>query len=596
MSGSLDRLARPCFEGVSSNDERRERKSDFENSEDDRKSRMGNLKKKALKASSKFKPNFKKKNRRKSDDRIFVSIEDVRNVEELQAVDAFRQVLVSDDLLPPRHDDYHMLLRFLKARKFDIDKAKSMWANMIQWRKEFGTDTILEDFDFSELDEVLQHYPQGYHGVDKEGRPVYIERLGKVDPYKLTQVTTLDRYVRYHVLEFEKCFAIKFPACSVAAKRHIDSSTTIIDVQGVGLKNLTKPARELIQRLQKIDSDNYPETLRRMFIINAGSGFKLLWNTVKSFLDPKTTAKIQVLGNKYQNKLLEIIDASELPEFLGGDCNCADQGGCMRSNKGPWKDPNILKMVLSGETLCSRQIVTVLNGEGRVIARDKPRFSMIKGSDTSAAESGSEVEEIASPKPTSSYLVPRLTPVSEEPRVVGKASSTGGFSEYDEYVPVIDKTVDVGWKKQVSPQNPYYSSQGSHFLLRVERGPWGTCARIWAMVLAFFASLITLVCSRELRVNEKDSVSDSVQSITELPVDPMPEEEFHTPSPMLRFTEDTLSPVFRRLGELEGKVDVLQERPYQMPCEKEELLNVAVYRVHALEAELIATKKALYEA
>ncbi|KAM6561699.1 hypothetical protein CsatA_030938 [Cannabis sativa] len=602
MSGPLDRFALPCFDGYSGHDERKERKSDFEISEDDKRTRIGSLKKKAINASSKFRHSLKRKRRKSGSGsgsgirRNSLSIEDVRDFEELQAVDAFRQALILEELLPPRYDDYHMLLRFLKARKFDIDKAKQMWSNMIQWRKDFGTDTILEDFEFNERNEVMNYYPQGYHGVDKEGRPVYIERLGKVDANKLMLVTTMDRYVRYHVQEFEKCFAIKFPACSVAAKRHIDSSTTILDVQGVGFKNLTKSARELITRLQKIDNDNYPETLCRMFIINAGPGFKLLWSTVKSFLDPKTTTKIHVLGNKYQSKLLEIIDASELPDFLGGSCNCVDQGGCMRSDKGPWNDPSILKVVLSGEAQCFRQIVTVSNSEGRLVSCDKSRISMIRSSDTSAAESGSEVEEMASPKLNKSYLQPKLTPVCEEARVTGKASNTGGISEYDEYVPMVDKAV-IGWEKRKSQQIPSVSG-GPPTVSSVEETTKGFFAHYWAVLLAIFVTLITLIQSVTCRVTNKFHYSFSVSgnNVSEMTAESAPV-EFQPPSPAPGFPKaDLLSSALIKLGELEEKVSMLQAKPFEMPCEKEELLNAAVYRVDALEAELIATKKALHEA
>ncbi|XP_062232044.1 phosphatidylinositol/phosphatidylcholine transfer protein SFH8-like isoform X2 [Phragmites australis] len=594
MSGPLDRFARPCFEGFIHNDERKESRSDADNSEGDKKTKIGSFKKKAINAGNKFRHSLRRRSKKKNENRV--SIEDIRDVKELQDVETFRQCLIDEDLLPQQHDDYHMMLRFLKARKFDVEKAKNMWSDMLRWRKEFGTDKI-EEFDYTELDEVMKYYPQFYHGVDKEGRPVYIELIGKVDANKVVQVTTIDRYVRYHVKEFERCFHMRFPACSIAAKRHIDSCTTILDVQGVGFKNFSKSARELITRLQKIDSDNYPETLCRLYIINAGQGFKMLWSTIKSFLDPKTASKIHLLGNKYQNKLLEIIDECELPEFLGGKCKCDEYGGCQRSDKGPWKDPNIIKRVLNGEANYGRQIVTISSTDGKIIGYARPEYPTRKGSDASA-ESGSEVEDVTSPTASRNLITnPILTPVHEESKLSAHASTSAAHATIEESIPVVDKVVDDGW---VSPRaSSTASSAGSLSLRNLPVTFEGLRAQIITWLTVLIMSLFAMLCS----VPSKMARRISNQSIkhddyyVEYPQEQEYKEEFRPPSPAPSYTEkDVLSSMLRRLGELEDKVQVLETKPSEMPFEKEELLNAAVRRVDALEAELISTKKALYDA
>ena len=40
-------------------------------------------------------------------------------------------------------EDDFTILRFLRARKFDLKKTMLMFKNFIKWRKEFGTDQIL---------------------------------------------------------------------------------------------------------------------------------------------------------------------------------------------------------------------------------------------------------------------------------------------------------------------------------------------------------------------------------------------------------------------------------------------------------------------
>ncbi|KAF0926523.1 hypothetical protein E2562_026013 [Oryza meyeriana var. granulata] len=587
MSGPLDRFARPCFEGFTHNDEKKEIRSDADNSEGEKKTKIGSFKKKAINARNKFRHSLRRRSKKKNEPRV--SIEDIRDVQDLQAVDAFRQCLVDEDLLPQQHDDYHMMLRFLKARKFDVEKAKSMWSDMLKWRKEFGADNI-EEFDYTEADEVMKYYPQFYHGVDKEGRPVYIELIGKVDANKLMQVTTIDRYVKYHVKEFEKCFQMRFPACSIAVKRHIDSCTTILDVQGVGLKNFSKAARDLITRLQKIDNDNYPETLCRMYIINAGQGFKMLWGTVKSFLDPKTASKIHVLGSKYQNKLLEIIDENELPEFFGGKCKCGEFGGCQKSDKGPWKDPNIIKRVLNGEANYGRQIVTISSTDGKVIRYARPQYPTRKGSDGSA-ESGSEVEDVTSPIASRNLITnPLLTPVHEESKLSAHGFTSASPPIIEESIPVIDKVVDDGWG------SPRASSSPSRSLPIAFDGLWTQVITWLTVLIVNLFSMVRTVPSRMAKRFSSQSTEHD-HFYVEYPQEPEYKEEFRPPSPAPSYTEkDVLSSMIRRLGELEEKVQVLETKPSEMPFEKEELLNAAVRRVDALEAELISTKKALYEA
>ncbi|KAJ3036030.1 cytosolic factor, phosphatidylinositol/phosphatidylcholine transfer protein [Rhizophlyctis rosea] len=251
----------------------------------------------------------------------------------------FKEELKAEEPLydPSKHDD-NTLLRFLRARKFQLPAAKKMFTDFLAWRKEFGTDTILQDFDFPEYPVVQKYYPRFYHKVDKLGRPVYIEQLGNVDPKQLWQVTTPERMLKNHVYGYEKLVQYRLPACSKATHTQIEQSCTILDLKGVYLSQFSN-VYSMVKQVSSIAQNYYPEMLGKMYIINAPMLFTTCWGLVKPLLDEVTVSKINILGGSYKSKLLETIDEGCLPKFLGGSCECP--GGCDVADVGPWNDGTV---------------------------------------------------------------------------------------------------------------------------------------------------------------------------------------------------------------------------------------------------------------
>jgi predicted transcriptional regulator len=106
--------------------------------------------------------------------------------------------------------------------------------------------------------------------------------------------------------------------------------------------------------------------------------------------------------------------------------------------------------------------------------------------------------------------------------------------------------------------------------------------------------MFTLFRSLAYRVTKKLPVvsSKNYQSSLELTLDTTNTEDYCSSSPTSASTETRVfSSMMKRLGELEEKVNTLKSKPSELPRQKIELLNAAVYRVDALEAELIAAKK-----
>ena len=169
-----------------------------------------------------------------------------------------------------------------------------------------------------------------FHKWDKEGLPIYIERMGYHDTQALVKIVSLETVLEAHVRNNEFLTRVLMKECSDREQRPIGTAVIIADLQGLGLHMFNVAAINILRSLQEIDQKYYPERLGRVFIINAPKVFTLFWNVIKKWLDDRIKSKIHIVGHHSAKMLLQYIDAENLPTFLGGTCRCeGTDGGCV---------------------------------------------------------------------------------------------------------------------------------------------------------------------------------------------------------------------------------------------------------------------------
>ncbi|XP_049811451.1 protein real-time isoform X1 [Schistocerca nitens] len=212
------------------------------------------------------------------------------------------------------------LLRFLRARDFNVEKAREMLSQSLIWRKKHQVDRILSEYQIPQV--VQDYFPGGWHHMDKDGRPLYLLRLGQMDVKGLFKSVGEEGLLKLTLHVCEEGLQLMEEATRTQGKP-VSTWSLLVDLEGLNMRHLWRPGVKALLRIIEIVEANYPETMGRVLIIRAPRVFPILWTIVGTFIDENTRSKFLFYGgNDYQGAegLENWIPEQYIPDFLGGSC------------------------------------------------------------------------------------------------------------------------------------------------------------------------------------------------------------------------------------------------------------------------------------
>jgi hypothetical protein len=193
------------------------------------------------------------------------------------------------------------ILRWLRARTFDVNAAVQQLMDTLKWRCEWGVDALIAKGENELLLEEIMIGKSYFMGRDREGRPIcYIYAKEHIKD-------------QYPAESTEKMAIFLLETGRKLLEDSVETGTVVVDMTGFGRHNIDYP---LIKFFIHLLANYCPESLGLALIIHPPLLFYSCWAIVKHWIDPVVESKIHIL--KHDDELTKYIDPSNLPKQLHG--------------------------------------------------------------------------------------------------------------------------------------------------------------------------------------------------------------------------------------------------------------------------------------
>ncbi|OAP61448.1 hypothetical protein AYL99_03651 [Fonsecaea erecta] len=226
--------------------------------------------------------------------------------------------LVGGDSADDGNDDSN-LLRYLRARKYDVPAAFKQYAASAKWRHEIQLEKAYDDVDIAQFETIRRLQPQWTGRRDDTGVPIMVYVVAEVKPEDILALHKMDPSLSKVFLAAEYVTQFVQPLCGKLQNRRTTKSINIIDLSHVGIATFWR-LRKLLNAASTMATAHYPETVKRIYVVGAPAFFPQIWKFITMWFEKETTRKIFVLGHHESADVLRRdLGAENLPRRYGGE-------------------------------------------------------------------------------------------------------------------------------------------------------------------------------------------------------------------------------------------------------------------------------------